>query len=85
MENNGWVKCSDRLPSNAEYRTDKRPHIHCWVAIASKNGGHFVEHLAWNPYYLCWDGDDEDDISRFNALVQYWQPLIIPEPPKESK
>lgn len=79
---NGWIKVSDRLPSNAPEQTDNGPHIHCWVAIRQMRGGHTVEHLAWNPYYLCWDDEDEDDVSRFDKAVEYWQPLVIPSSPE---
>lgn len=74
-----WISVKDRLPTSGPEQTDNGPHIHCWCAI----DGRFVEHLAWNPYYQCWDQEDEDDISHRNRSVTHWQIMNIPAPPKD--
>lgn len=76
-----WINIQDRLPTDDN--PQKGPNIHCWCAIRHSNGNYMLVHLTWNPYYRVWDDDDEDDISKFNKLVKYWQPFIFPELPKE--
>ena len=66
-------------------KLDHADHVHCWCAVKStRSNTYYVEHLAWNPYHQCWDDDDEDDVSRLDSMVEFWQPLIIPEPPTAS-
>jgi len=73
-----WISVKKQWPSNEKKDGE---HIHCWCAI----NGRFVEHLAWNPYYLCFDDADEDDVSGHNDNVTHWQLLVIPEAPKEGE
>jgi len=75
----GWISVKDRLPEN----DNSLDHTHCWCALKDKKGNYYVEHLAWNHYHLVWDDQDEDDCSRYNEKVEYWQPIIMPAPPKD--
>jgi hypothetical protein len=79
---NEWINIQDQLPTSGEPQKDNGPHIHCWCAINDLKEGYFVQHLAWNPYYQCWDSEDEDDVSRFSKRVSYWQLFIVPSAPK---
>jgi len=79
----GWISVKEKSPTE---KIDHADHVHCWCAVKRVHSNtYFVEHLAWNPYHQCWDGEDEDDVSQFDSMVWFWQPLDIPEPPTNQK
>jgi len=73
-----WISVTERPPTIGPEKTDNGPHIHCWCFVP----GWGCEHLAWNPYYQCWDDADEDDHSRLDSRVTLY--FILPAAPKDN-
>jgi hypothetical protein len=73
-----WISVTERPPTIGPEKTDNGPHIHCWCFVP----GWGCEHLAWNPYYQCWDDADEDDHSRLDSRVTLY--FVLPAAPKDN-
>lgn len=63
-----WIKVTDRLP-------EKEDHYH----VTAKN----VEYFEKGKVGIVFFSTDPDDIDMWEWNYSHWQPIILPNPPKE--
>lgn len=68
-DNGGWIKVTDRLPEVANEKY--------WVFVHGR--AEICRYIACRENV--WVDEDEDYYS--SNEVTHWQPIVLPEPPKE--
>lgn len=90
-ENNGWIKCSDRLPNVMPNIEVEGGYPNLLLCCKCENGGLVIE-LGWYSdlvedgypkFFTTWTNNEHTsyDFITDNPEVTHWQP--IPLPPTE--
>lgn len=87
-ENNGWIKCSERLPEPFDTSEELRNSNNRHLIYYTEDGAYWFVGFGW--YLLDEKVDEEgglipywelDELGMIEIEVSHWQPL--PQPPEE--